>query len=119
MFDTAEFQADTKKESIVGEALEPMRDKVVFATKCGVHLYPGDISGHASGRMIIDSMPAVIRKSLEGSMLCPYVILGNLFAYLTYKQLNAFDQLLIGIVHFFDAFDTAIQNNFCALLITS
>ena len=68
MFDTAELYADTKNENLVGEALEPIRDKVVIATKCGVQFEPGHISGHASGRMIIDSRPEVIRKSLEGSL---------------------------------------------------
>ena len=68
MFDTAELYSDGKNESLVGEALKPFRDKVVIATKCGVMFEPGHVSGNASGKMIMDSRPETIRKSLEGSL---------------------------------------------------
>ncbi|MCM1200134.1 MAG: aldo/keto reductase, partial [Bacteroides fragilis] len=46
--------------SLVGEALKPVRDKVVIATKCGVRF----IDGH----MVMNSTPEVIRESVEGSL---------------------------------------------------
>ena len=64
MFDTAELYADGKNESLVGEALKTFRDKIIIATKCGVMFKPG----HVSGKMIMDSRPETIRKSLEGSL---------------------------------------------------
>lgn len=60
MFDTAELYANTENETLVGEALKPIRSEVVIATKCGVKF----IDGH----MVIDSTPEVIRKSVEGSL---------------------------------------------------
>ena len=68
MFDTAELYADGKNESLVGEALKPFRDKIIIATKCGVMFEPGHVSGNVSGKMIMDSRPETIRKSLEGSL---------------------------------------------------
>ena len=67
-FDTAEcytgVEADgtiSNNEEIVGEALKPVRDKVVIATKLGV--------SHNSDRSLnIDSSPEKIRKSVEGSL---------------------------------------------------
>ena len=61
MFDTAElYGGGGRNESLVGEALKPIRDKVVIATKCGVKF----IDGH----MVINSAPEVIRESVEGSL---------------------------------------------------
>ena len=68
MFDTAELYAEGRNESLVGEALKPIRDKVKIATKCGVSFEPGHVSGNASGKMIMDSRPDTIIKSLEGSL---------------------------------------------------
>ena len=68
MFDTAELYAEGKNESLVGEALHPFRDKIIIATKCGVMFESGHISGNVSGKMIMDSRPETIRKSLEGSL---------------------------------------------------
>lgn len=67
-FDTAECYTGVNpdgstsyNEELVGEALGDIRDKVVIATKCGVH--------HASDRgLILDSSPATIRASVEGSL---------------------------------------------------
>src|SRR3954468_86833 len=47
-------------EELVGEALEPVRDQVVIATKFGFDL--------ESGRGGLDSSPPTIRRSLEGSL---------------------------------------------------
>lgn len=61
MFDTAElYGGGGRNESLVGEALKPVRDKVVIATKCGVRF----IDGH----MVMNSTPEVIRESVEGSL---------------------------------------------------
>ncbi|MCM1194254.1 MAG: aldo/keto reductase [Acetatifactor muris] len=61
MFDTAElYGGGGRNESLVGEALKPVRDRVVIATKCGVRF----IDGH----MVMNSTPEVIRESVEGSL---------------------------------------------------
>lgn len=66
-FDTAECYtgvypdgSPANNEEIVGEALHRVRDKVVIATKFGVH--------HGNGCLIMDSRPSVIRSSVEGSL---------------------------------------------------
>ena len=58
-FDTAEVYGPYKNEEVVGEALAPIRDQVVIATKFGF-----DIDG--SG--VPDSSPTRIRKAVEGSL---------------------------------------------------
>ncbi len=58
-FDTAEVYGPYRNEEVVGEALEPIRDKVVIATKFGF-----DIDG--SG--VPDSRPSRIRQAVEGSL---------------------------------------------------
>ncbi len=61
MFDTAElYGGGGRNESLVGEALKPVRDRVVIATKCGVRF----IDGH----MVMNSTPKVIRESVEDSL---------------------------------------------------
>lgn len=67
-FDTAEaytgFFPDgsiSYNEELVGKALHDVRDKVVIATKMGVH-HNEDLS------LIVDSRPETIRKSVEGSL---------------------------------------------------
>lgn len=67
-FDTAECYTGVYpdgsaayNETVVGEALRPVRDRVVIATKCGVQ--------HGNGRsLLLDSRPETIRASLEGSL---------------------------------------------------
>ena len=68
MFDTAECCTGTNpdgstayNEELVGKALEPIRDNVIIATKCGVFW-------DENGKMIRDSSPASIRRSVEGSL---------------------------------------------------
>lgn len=67
-FDTAEaytgFFPDgsiSYNEELVGKALHDVRDKVVIATKMGVH-HNEDLS------LTVDSRPETIRKSVEGSL---------------------------------------------------
>ena len=67
-FDTAECYtginpdgSTSYNEELVGEALRDVRDKVVIATKCGVHHAPD----HS---LILDSKPETIRASVEGSL---------------------------------------------------
>lgn len=59
-FDTAELYGPYINEELVGEALEPFRDKVFIASKCGMKL--------VEGRQEVDARPESIRKSIEGSL---------------------------------------------------
>jgi aryl-alcohol dehydrogenase-like predicted oxidoreductase len=61
-FDTAQVYGPSTNEDLVGEALEPVRDRVVIATKFGF-----DLDG-ALGPGALDSRPATIRHSVEGSL---------------------------------------------------
>lgn len=64
LFDTAELYNQGKglSESLVGEALEPIRDDVQIATKFG---FTYDADGNANGN---DSSPANIRRMVENSL---------------------------------------------------
>ena len=59
-FDTAEVYGPYHNEEVVGEALAPLRDQVVIATKFGFSLDDGDRK--------LDSRPEHIREALEGSL---------------------------------------------------
>lgn len=59
-FDTAEVYGPYINEELVGEALEPFRDKVVIATKFGIQM--------KDGKQLLDSRPETIRRSVEGSL---------------------------------------------------
>ena len=61
-FDTAQVYGPFTNEDLVGEALEPVRDQVVIATKFGF-----DLEG-AIGPGALDSRPDTIRKSVDGSL---------------------------------------------------
>ncbi len=61
-FDTAEVYGPFKNEEVVGEALQPIRDQVVIATKFGI-----DIAGTA-GHEGMDSRPRHIRDVVEASL---------------------------------------------------
>src|SRR6187397_796675 len=58
-FDTAEVYGPFKNEGVVGEALQPIRDQVVIATKFGI-----DIAGNA-GHSGMDSRPEHIHDVVE------------------------------------------------------
>lgn len=59
-FDTAEAYGPFMNEELLGEALAPFRGKVAIATKFGIRI--------DNGQIIVDSRPAHIRQSLEGSL---------------------------------------------------
>ena len=59
-FDTAEVYGPYTNEELVGQALAPFRDRVRIATKFGF-----DIEGGSGG---LDSRPAHIKRSVEGSL---------------------------------------------------
>jgi aryl-alcohol dehydrogenase-like predicted oxidoreductase len=61
-FDTAQVYGPFTNEELVGEALEPVRDRVVIATKFGFDLSG---AGRESG---LDSRPETIRSSVEDSL---------------------------------------------------
>src|SRR5215510_14613565 len=60
-FDTAEIYGPYAIEEIVGEALAPVRDRVVIATKFGCMIEGGKQSG-------LDSRPQHIREVAEASL---------------------------------------------------
>ncbi|HSS00784.1 MAG TPA: aldo/keto reductase [Kofleriaceae bacterium] len=61
LFDTAQVYGPFVNEELVGEALQPVRDKVVIATKFGFDLQEGKVAG-------LDSTPANIRRAIEGML---------------------------------------------------
>ena len=63
-FDTAEVYGPFTNESLVGEALEPFKGRVVIATKFGFDLGPGG-SGGPNSRP--DRIPHVAEESAEAS----------------------------------------------------
>jgi aryl-alcohol dehydrogenase-like predicted oxidoreductase len=63
-FDTAEIYGAFKNEELVGEALEPVRDQVVIATKFGFNLEP-DTGANLGGH---NSRPEHIKQAVEGSL---------------------------------------------------
>src|SRR3954468_6006397 len=62
LFDTAQVYGPYTNEELVGEALEPVRDEVVIATKFGFDI---EGAGRASG---LDSSPETIKSGVEGSL---------------------------------------------------
>lgn len=69
-FDTAEVYGTAEdphqNEVLVGEALKGCRDKVVIATKFGIHF---DMTSRAVNKPLVpDSRPQVIRSSVEASL---------------------------------------------------
>jgi aryl-alcohol dehydrogenase-like predicted oxidoreductase len=61
-FDTAEAYGPFRNEEVVGEALAPVRDKVVIATKFGFKFDP------AGGQSGMDSRPQHIREVAEAAL---------------------------------------------------
>src|SRR6187200_58668 len=60
-FDTAEVYGPFTNEELVGEALAPVRDRVVVATKFGFRIENGKQSG-------VDSRPEHVREVVEASL---------------------------------------------------
>ncbi len=63
-FDTAEVYGPYTNEELVGEALQPVRDKVVIATKFGFNI----ASDSRPGRQGVNSQPEHIKQVVEGSL---------------------------------------------------
>ncbi len=63
LFDTAQIYGPFTNEELVGEALAPVRDRVVIATKFG---FAFDADGRPTGGL--DSRPASIRRTVEDSL---------------------------------------------------
>jgi aryl-alcohol dehydrogenase-like predicted oxidoreductase len=63
-FDTAEVYGPFTNESLVGEALSPIRDRVVIATKFGFKLKPNGEPGWLG----LDSRPEHIKQVAEASL---------------------------------------------------
>ena len=63
-FDTAEVYGPFSNEELLGEALSPIRDKVVIATKFGFRLKPDGKPGWLG----LDSRPEHIRQVAEASL---------------------------------------------------
>jgi aryl-alcohol dehydrogenase-like predicted oxidoreductase len=61
LFDTAEVYGPYVNEELVGEALAPVRDRVVIATKFGFRLEDGVTTG-------VTSRPESIRAAVDGSL---------------------------------------------------
>ncbi len=64
-FDTAEVYGPFTNEELVGEALAPIREQVVIATKFGFDLSGSDNRPGAAG---VNSRPEHIRQAVEGSL---------------------------------------------------
>ena len=65
-FDTAQVYGPFINEELVGEALAPVRDQVVIATKFGFSFEPTSSTG-------LDSRPDTIRTSVDDSLRRPRV----------------------------------------------
>jgi aryl-alcohol dehydrogenase-like predicted oxidoreductase len=63
LFDTTQAYGPFTNEEVVGEALAPVRDRVVIATKFG---FAYDAEGRSTGAL--DSRPATIRQGTEASL---------------------------------------------------
>lgn len=61
LIDTAEVYGPYDNEELVGEALGPIRDRVVIATKFGFNIVDGRMDG-------VNSRPDNIRRAAEGSL---------------------------------------------------
>ncbi|AXA32788.1 aldehyde oxidase [Klebsiella variicola] len=61
-FDTAEVYGPYLNEEVVGEALKPLRERVVIATKFGFTF------GNDNRQQILNSRPSHIREAVEGSL---------------------------------------------------
>jgi len=64
-FDTAEVYGPFTNEELVGEALAPLRDRVVIATKFGFDVSGSDLRPGTAG---VNSQPEHIKLAVEGSL---------------------------------------------------
>ncbi len=67
-FDTAEVYGPYTNESLVGEALAPLRDRVVIATKFGFDLNPKLDPRGMKGLPGLNSRPKHIKEVVDGSL---------------------------------------------------
>ncbi len=67
-FDTAEVYGPFTNEELVGEALAPVRDKVVIATKFGFDLDPESTAARPPGSVGLNSRPEHIKQVAEASL---------------------------------------------------
>jgi aryl-alcohol dehydrogenase-like predicted oxidoreductase len=67
-FDTAEVYGPFLNEELVGEALAPLRDRVVIATKFGFDFPPGADPRGMKGAPVLNSRPEHIKQAAEGSL---------------------------------------------------
>ncbi len=67
-FDTAEVYGPFTNEELVGEALSPLRDQVVIATKFGFDLSPKSDPRGMQGSPALNSRPEHIRQVAEASL---------------------------------------------------
>ena len=67
-FDTAEVYGPFINEELVGEALAPLRKKVVIATKFGFNLDPKFDPRGIQGSPGLNSQPEHIKEAVEGSL---------------------------------------------------
>lgn len=67
-FDTAEVYGPFTNEELVGEALAPLREQVVIATKFGFNLNPGADPRGMQGVPALNSRPEHIKQVAEASL---------------------------------------------------
>jgi aryl-alcohol dehydrogenase-like predicted oxidoreductase len=67
-FDTAEVYGPFVNEELVGEALAPVRDQVVIATKFGFDIRPDADPRGIKGSPVLNSRPEHIKEAVEGSL---------------------------------------------------
>src|SRR5262245_28211004 len=67
-FDTAEVYGPFLNEELVGEALAPLRDQVVIATKFGFDVRPNFDPRGMTGAPGLNSRPEHIKEAVEGSL---------------------------------------------------
>ena len=63
LFDTAQVYGPYTNEDLLGEALEPVREQIVIATKFGF-----DLEGAAGRESGLDSRPETIRRTVDDSL---------------------------------------------------
>jgi aryl-alcohol dehydrogenase-like predicted oxidoreductase len=67
-FDTAEVYGPFLNEELVGEALAPLRQKLVIATKFGFDISPNSDPRGMRGAPGVNSRPEHIKQAVEGSL---------------------------------------------------